>query len=703
MKKDYKHTINLLIVSIAILAVILLLTTLHITQTFGLDKSEIECIPPSPNELSNFYGDLSIQYSRAIDSDSIHANQLFNQGMINLFGFNRDEAQRSFEACLLIDSSCFCCLLGVILSNGATINNPIERHHFAHAATAIERADLLLSSKHSNLTKSFPEFLDLFQAQKVRFPPLELHEWNETVQLRFDTEYSTALLDVYLRHDNDQDLAVLYAESIINLTPWKYFIKRPFEPSIEIPTPEVGALRSTVGRYSTEDMTPAIDEAYRLINSVLSKQPSHLLALHLYIHLLEQTAEPEEALWAADQLASAVGASGTGHLVHMPAHIYARTGQYASAIASSIKAIQLDTHFAKHCLLPYAAGHNVNLLLTAALSCGAAPLALEYSTHSISNSSVDMGRFVTALFPTPLELLYCRFGLWSRMIELHKSEFSRFTRSGMTSAVAPSDELRLLSDIRLPDMVPYFDLLGLPVFHRVLYYYTDALAAIHLSAAGEAGSVTVLLEKLSTAVDALPASDFAASHVFYPYHREMGRLMNSTAHAAYLIRFNSDYDSAISLLQAGVHLQDSFSYMEPEHHYLPLRQCSALIHLQRARRTSESLEDASTSSDALERLLKQLAVDYTAAITLYRQDLVDHPLNAWSSTGLVQLHVALTDLNQSLARLPAPTLPSAPLLSLIEALHRIPSLYSAELVAAAQIAQSAPVGCSCYEVFGGNV
>ena len=175
MKRDYKHTINLLIVSTVILAVILLLTTLHKTQIFGLDKSEIECIPPSPIELIDFYGDLSSQYSRLIDSDSIHANQLFNQGMINLFGFNRDEAQRSFEACLLIDSRCFCCLLGVILSNGATINNPIERHHFAHAATAIERADQLLSSKHSNLTKSFPELLDLFQAQKVRFPPLELH------------------------------------------------------------------------------------------------------------------------------------------------------------------------------------------------------------------------------------------------------------------------------------------------------------------------------------------------------------------------------------------------------------------------------------------------------------------------------------------------------------------------------------------------
>jgi hypothetical protein len=143
-------------------------------------------------------------------------------------------------------------------------------------------------------------------------------------------------------------------------------------------------------------------------------------------------------------------------------------------------------------------------------------------------------------------------------------------------------------------------------------------------------------------VSSIPPDDVPVEHPFYPYHREMGLLMNYTATAAYVSSYG-DSTTAVNVLQKAVALQNTFAYMEPENFYIPLQQClgAALIkqaddafkrwHAYQARAdhssdTEESLEQFDVVAMQVTRLLKN-------AIKVYDEDLVNHPHNGWALKG----------------------------------------------------------------------
>lgn len=641
--KDYCRSFITFSITLALLYIIQQSSSLfdvqqYFTSFYLFDKND-QCgeviANRKPNDLIGIYGDLTNQYQNSnIDSESELVKQLFNQGMIQLYGYNREEAEKNFQAAIKIDSQCGACLVGVILSNGPTINNHVEQYHLENARIAIAEAQKVFDSKPS--IQSI--FKTVFTAQTIRFSnSTEL--WLDKGQHYFDILYSAAMKDVFNTYsdDDDDDIAAMYADSLLLLTPWDYFVPAGMSTYKEIP----GA---TSIRF-LEELKPHMQVAYTVLSNILKRNPKHLLALHLFIHILEQTHQVSAASSAADSLASVAGTTGTGHLIHMPSHIYVRLGRYNDAISSSLRAIALDSHYEQNCLSPYAKDHNVAMLVVAGVLQGRLHLALEHASYSTLKSSVMLSALVSALFPLPRDLVLIRFGRWHDVLTLQEQERRDFFRSiGTQSGSELRDEfLKLrylreeaLEDLALSNVPPddkvlssdaellYLEQTKVPIFQRVIHCYATALAQIHLSHTGS-HLARLALQRMELLVRQVPTDALLESHVFYPYHVEVASLMNLTAHAAWQYKVG-DFAGARWHLQNAVDLQDSFSYMEPENFYIPLRQCFGELLLQSAEALKEN-ESSLVSIAALSR--------YADAADAFRVDLEEHPNNVWSLSGIV--------------------------------------------------------------------
>ena len=175
----------------------------------------------------------------------------------------------------------------------------------------------------------------------------------------------------------------MYAQSLLNLSPWSYF------------TPEDPRL-----------MTPTVSLAVQHLQRCVQLFPLHPLALHLLIHVYEQSAHPQEGEAYADAMASPPGALRTStsrsssHLVHMPGHLYCRIGRHDDCVAVGKQAVALDEMYREKCLVPYVPMHNKALLIAAATACGDFSLA---ALHSLPASQLpeEALLFETGLFPLP--------------------------------------------------------------------------------------------------------------------------------------------------------------------------------------------------------------------------------------------------------------------------------------------------------------
>jgi hypothetical protein len=160
----------------------------------------------------------------------------------------------------------------------------------------------------------------LVRALAARFPsanpPAITREWNEA--------YASAMRDVYADHPEDLDVTALFADALLNVTPWQLWDLRAGQPA--------------AGAYTSE--------AVSVLERSLSQREgrAHPGVLHTYIHLMEMSPQPERALPAADWLRGLV--PDGGHLEHMPTHIDVLCGDYRSVIASNSRAIAADDRFA---------------------------------------------------------------------------------------------------------------------------------------------------------------------------------------------------------------------------------------------------------------------------------------------------------------------------------------------------------------------
>jgi len=231
------------------------------------------------------------------------AQQFFDQGLRLIYAFNHDEAARSFQRAAQLDPNFTMAYWGIAEAVGPNYNDPASDERFAAAHEAIQKA-AALSAQASPSEQAY------VQAMAIRFPADPKADRRKAAE-----DYRDAMREVMKKYPDDLDAATLFAESGMNLHPWGLW-----HPD---GTPEDGT-----------------EEVVATLESVLRRDPNHMGAMHYYIHSVEASRSPERALAAANKLAAAAPAAG--HLVHMPAHVYIRTGDYQAAVQTNEKAAAAD-------------------------------------------------------------------------------------------------------------------------------------------------------------------------------------------------------------------------------------------------------------------------------------------------------------------------------------------------------------------------
>lgn len=312
------------------------------------------------------------------------AQQFINQGLNLAYGFNHAEAGRAFKEAARLDPDLAMAYWGQALVLGPNINAAMDAGEEPQAVKLINQAKSLMET-------ASPKEQALIQALEKRYSGMaEARKVN-------DKAYADAMREVHHRFPDDPDIAVLYVESTMNLRPWGYWMRDgyPFEG-----TTEIVAL--------TED--------------VLRRFPDHPGALHMYIHLMEPTANPERAEKAADTLLTLMPQAG--HMIHMASHIYQRVGRYVDAAKSNQMAIQADeayiAQFKAEGLYPLAYyPHNIHFLWFAASASGQYALALKSARDAAGK--VDDGLLsqmpFTAIFRVLPYWTLARFGQWQSVLD----------------------------------------------------------------------------------------------------------------------------------------------------------------------------------------------------------------------------------------------------------------------------------------------
>ncbi|MEN9223633.1 MAG: hypothetical protein Q6M04_14455 [Thermostichus sp. BF3_bins_97] len=235
------------------------------------------------------------------------AQRYFDQGLTWLYAFNPDTATRSFEAALERDPTCGLCLWGMAYALGPNLAHPRPR---SSQSSQSQILDLL--AKGYALTTDRPTRAYLW-ALGQRYSPLETlktpSEHDQALQ------YAGAMRSLKTLFPEDRDAATLYAEALMLLSPGQYW--------------------TTTGQPG-----PYTEEILTTLEGVLTRDPNHPGANHLYIHALEGSPTPERALASAERLERLVPAAG--HLLHMPAHLYVRLGRFDDAYRVGLKAIRAD-------------------------------------------------------------------------------------------------------------------------------------------------------------------------------------------------------------------------------------------------------------------------------------------------------------------------------------------------------------------------
>jgi tetratricopeptide (TPR) repeat protein len=326
-------------------------------------------------------------FHRPIATASPEAQRYFDQGMRLTWAFNHDEAARSFAKASELDPHCALCFWGLGLALGPNYNMPLMAEARAKVAwDALGKAKALAA-------QAMPAEQALIAALARRYAgPTPLDPSNEAPLL---AAYAGAMRDAARRLPEDNDIQTLYAEALMNITPWKLW---------------------------RADGTPApgTTEIVTTLEQVLARDPSHPGANHYYIHAVEASKHPEKALASALRLKAMMPAAG--HLVHMPSHILQRVGRYEESAEANRRGAAADiAYYAQTAPIDYYpmyTAHNYQFLAYAAAMEGRRAetiAALRKSREALSDEMLaGMGGvdwYVGALYTAMV-----RFGLWDEIL-----------------------------------------------------------------------------------------------------------------------------------------------------------------------------------------------------------------------------------------------------------------------------------------------
>lgn len=337
-------------------------------------------VPVSAQQLDRGAG--NVHYP--VSTKSAIAQKLFDQGMAYVYGFNHDAAIRSFRQAIEADPNLAMGYWGVAYALGPNINLDVDLEREKQAYDAVQAA----LARAKGATAKERAMITALAKRYSNDPKADLK--------KLAVNFSDAMGTLHKKYPADLDIATLYAESMMDLAPWRLW---------------------------TRDGKPAArtKEIVAVLESVLKRNPKHLGANHYYIHAVEASPSPQRALASAKRIAALAPASG--HLVHMPAHVYQRTGDYSAAADANVKAAAVDRDYiSKH------GGHGIYPMMyyNHNLQFGSASYSMEGRFDKAKRLADEFGTNMANMAPampmaegaaaTPL-LVLVRFGKWTDVLK----------------------------------------------------------------------------------------------------------------------------------------------------------------------------------------------------------------------------------------------------------------------------------------------
>ncbi|WP_206082215.1 tetratricopeptide repeat protein [Maribellus sediminis] len=475
-------------------------------------------------------------YSFPVSTKNELAQTYFNQGLILTYGFNHAEAARSFYYAATLDPECAMAYWGYAYVLGPNYNAGMESKNYPIAFDAIQKAILLAEN-------ATPKERDLIQATARRYSQTVPRNRSE-----LDATYAEAMKTVYETYPDDPDIGTIYSESLMNLHPWDLY---EFDGTAK----------------------PWTAEIVETLENVISKNPDHPGAHHFYIHAVEASDSPERGLQSAKVYDDGL-VSGAGHLVHMPSHIYIRTGDYHKGTLANIRAVQSDSLYTTSC---HAQGvypltyypHNYHFLAATATLEGNSfwgILASEKMSDQISIQLMqEPGWGTLQHFYTIPYYVYVKFGKWDKILD-HPDEVPSLTYPSAVRAYA----------------------------RGMAFLGKDDITNAHME-----------LEKLEILARDESLKDLTIWDINSTY--DLVRIAQNVL-TAEILASEKDYNQSIQLLEAAIKIEDGLNYNEPPDWFFSVRHHLGAVQIE--------------------------AQKYQEAIRTYQEDLKNLPRNGWALQGM---------------------------------------------------------------------
>lgn len=327
-------------------------------------------------------------YAINISTQSEYSEKFFNQGLNLAYAFNHAEAERSYKEAIRLDSGNAMAYWGAAYVLGANYNAAMDEANKLKAKALIEQAVDVIENA-SDWEKA------LINATAIRYNYLPGKE-----QKVMDVEYSNAMRKVSRDFPENDDISVLFAESLMNLHPWDLYTKKGIAK-------------------------PWTKEIEDILELVLARNPDHPGANHMYIHAVEASSTPERGLKVAERLPALV--PGAGHLVHMPSHIYIRTGDYHKGSEVNELATKVDSLYIVNCnaqgAYPLAYfPHNIHFLAATAALEGrgetAINAAFRTAFHTDTTVMIEPGMQTLQHYLMIPYYVMVKFGQWDKILSI---------------------------------------------------------------------------------------------------------------------------------------------------------------------------------------------------------------------------------------------------------------------------------------------
>jgi tetratricopeptide (TPR) repeat protein len=468
-----------------------------------------------------------------ISTPSALAQKYFDQGVTLIYSFNHGEAGRSFKEVIRLDSTCAMAYWGLGMVLGPNYNAALNPSSLKEIQEVMNKAVMYAAA-------AAPREKALIGALAKRFPVEEVKDMTP-----YNEAYAQAMKKVYEQFPGDVNVAAFYADALMNEHPWNLWLKDG----------------------TAQPWTAAIRQ---VLETILAQDVNHPGANHMYIHAMEASKMAGKALPSADRLRNLLPAAG--HLVHMPAHIYIRTGDYHKGVIATEKANEADSTYIAQCkaqgaypLMYYP--HNIHFLAACAFFEGNSKKALD-AAWMVSRKA---DRKYLANMP-----LVQHFYVIPYYVMIHMGRWD-----DILAQPVPGESLK---------------------YPNAVWHYARGMAYKAKNNLAQAAGELEALKKFTT--------DESLRHLLVWDMNSVLDLINIAAYTleAEIASGHGQYSAAVTAARKAIDIEDKLLYTEPPDWFFSVRLTLGHILVQ--------------------------AKEFTEAEKVYRQDLATYPENGWALMGL---------------------------------------------------------------------